>query len=244
MLEEIHHRLAGDQACRLISTQLIEAGVDIDFPVVYRSMAGLDSIAQAAGRCNRNGHLPGLGRTHIFRPSDHSSPTFVRLASNMAEQVLALHGDPMSLEAVEHFFRLFYWDRKAKWDKKLVLKKFSLDRGKGGFSFPFDFRFAEVAQDFRLIEDTGRPVIVPWGDRGQELCEELRNRPDPVGSKLLRRLQRYTVQVPFRAWETAVNRRAIEMVHARYPVLVSTETHYGKRTGLSLGDTEMQFLSI
>ncbi len=239
ILSDINHRLKGDGPCRVVSTQLIEAGVDIDFPVVYRSLAGLDSIAQAAGRCNRNGRLDGLGVTYLFRPVGYTAPAFVREATNVTEQVLPLHDDPMSLEAVESFFRLFYWDQEHRWDAKGILDRFPIVRNR---DLPFQFEFAEVGKEFRLIEDSGRPVIVPWGEEGERLCDALRGRPEPVGSKLLRQLQRYTVQIPFRTWESEVG-LSIELVHDRYPVLESPESHYDAQTGLNLENSEMQFLS-
>ena len=239
VLDTVKSRLETERPCRVVSTQLIEAGVNIDFPVVYRSLAGLDSIAQAAGRCNRNGRLDRLGKTHLFRPVGYRSPGFVREATNMTEQVLPLHDDPMSLEAVERFFRLFYWDQEHRWDAKGILDRFPIVRNR---DLPFQFDFAEVAKEFRLIEDSGRPVIVPWGEEGERLCDALRGRPEPVGSRLLRQLQRYTVQIPFRTWESEVG-LSIELVHDRYPVLESPESHYDAQTGLNLENSEMQFLS-
>jgi len=243
VLEEIKSRLDGGAACRVISTQLIEAGVDIDFPVVFRSIAGLDSIAQAAGRCNRNGTLAGMGRTCVFRPADHSPPGFVRQPASLSEQLMDLHGDVASLEAIEHFFRLLYWDcGQDRWDARGVLEHFRLDKRNPKLPFLFDFK--TVGEAFRLIEDIGRPVIVPWEQKGEALCEELRDSRLPVSAKLLRRLQRFTVQIPFRSWEPEVKARKIELVHDEYPVLVSTETSYNEKTGLITENPEMTFLSI
>lgn len=240
VLHDIDHRLKAGGPCRVVSTQLIEAGVDIDFPVVYRSLAGLDSIAQAAGRCNRSGSLEGLGKTYLFRPVGYSTPDFIKGAANVTEQILPQHDDPMSLEAIEHFFGLYYWDQEGRWDSKGILDGFPVVNDQ---HLPFQFDFKRVGRDFRLIEDSGRPVIVPWGKEGAGLCEELRNRREPVGSILLRQLQRYTVQIPFRTWETGVNERSIELVHDRYPVLVRVETHYDPKTGLNLEDPPSLFLS-
>ena len=117
VLTEIKTTLTAKQPCRVISTQLIECGVDIDFPIVYRSLAGVDSIAQAAGRCNRNG-VQKRGRTFVFRSEHEEAERYFADTANCAAQVLPLHEDPLSLDAVEHYFRLYYWDQSARWDAK------------------------------------------------------------------------------------------------------------------------------
>ena len=109
VLTNIKAALKARRICRVISTQLIECGVDIDFPTVYRSLAGVDSIAQAAGRCNRHG-AQKTGRTFVFRSEHEESERYFADTANCASQVLPLHEDPLSLDAVEHYFRLYYWD--------------------------------------------------------------------------------------------------------------------------------------
>ena len=227
-LNQIRAQLSAGRRCRVISTQLVEAGVDVDFPVVYRSLAGLDSIAQAAGRCNRNGRLK-WGQTFIFRSEHRWQEQFIADTANCASQVLPLHDDPLSLEAVEHYFRLYYWDQSSRWDTKGILQEFHLNQDR---RLPFLFGFATVGERFRLIDDQGRPVIIPWGDTGRALCAQLRNAGDVPSRQLLRRLQRYTVRVPLKLWDQHVG-RTIELVLDRYPVLTSLE-HYSERTGLTL----------
>jgi CRISPR-associated endonuclease/helicase Cas3 len=117
-LKRIRECLAKRRICRVASTQVIEAGVDVDFPVVYRALAGLDSIAQAAGRCNRNGRLPNLGRTYIFRSEHTESERFFADTAQCAGQILCLYDNPLDLRAVEHYFKLYYWDQSARWDQK------------------------------------------------------------------------------------------------------------------------------
>ena len=236
-LEAVRRQLELGLPCRVVSTQLIEAGVDVDFPVVYRSLAGLDSIAQAAGRCNRNGRL-ARGRTLVFVSEHPTAEVFLRDTTNAASQVLGLHPDPLSLEALEHYFKLYYWEQASRWDQKHILQRFRLDNDP---KLPFSFGFASVARDFALIEDTGEPVIIPWGEQGQELCEALRRRP-LADTVLLRRLQRYTVQVPRRHWREAMG-RSIELVRDRFPVLLSPQLHYSDRFGLHLNDSLPAFLN-
>lgn len=227
-LNQVRAQLSAGRRCRVIATQLVEAGVDIDFPVVYRSLAGIDSIAQAAGRCNRNGRLK-RGQTFIFRSEHRSQEQFIADTANCASQVLPLHDDPLSLEAVDHYFRLYYWDQSSRWDAKRILQEFHLNQDR---HLPFLFGFATVGERFRLIDDQGRPVIIPWGDTGRALCAQLRNVGDAPSRQLLRRLQRYTVRVPLKLWDQHIG-RTIELVLDRYPVLTSLE-HYSERTGLTL----------
>ncbi len=240
VLKTLRLRLDEGRECRVISTQLIEAGIDIDFPVVYRSLAGLDSVAQAAGRCNRNGVLEGLGRTFIFRSEHIRSERFLAETVNSAAQVLDLHDDPLSLEAVEHYFKLYYWDQSSRWDAKHILHAFDMHNDR---AFPFSFGFAGVARDFHLIESTGETVIIPWGDRGRTLGDRLRLAPGLPGRDLLRQLQRYTVQIPRRIWNQHIG-RSIELVHDRYPVLICPEMHYSEQTGLSLEEEQAVYLEV
>ncbi len=241
VLEEIRNRLDARQECRVISTQLIEAGVDVDFPVVFRSMAGIDSIAQAAGRCNRNGSLEDGGRTFVFRSEHTRSEQFFSDTAGAGAQILEIHPDPLSLEAVERYFRLYYWSQEDRWDKKQIFQEFQLDPG--GRDLPFLFNFASVARDFRLIEETGRPVIIPWGNTGRRLCEELRANYGLPDRRLLRRLQRFTIQIPLRIWNTNIG-RTIENVHDQYPVLISIISSYDQATGLKLETGASTYLEV
>lgn len=229
VLRDIRSRLEAGQTCRVISTQLVEAGVDLDFPVVYRSLAGIDSIAQAAGRCNRNGRSK-RGQTFVFRSEHTDAERFVAETANCASQVLPIYDDVLSLEAVEHYFRLYYWEQSTRWDARSILGEFHLDQDPG---LPFLFGFSTVADRFRLIEDRGMPVIVPWGRKGRTLCACLRDSRYTPDRQLLRRLQRYTVQVPRTNWENHIG-RAIEVVHDRHPVLADPGLHYSPKTGLDL----------
>jgi CRISPR-associated endonuclease/helicase Cas3 len=230
-LATIRKRLDGELPCRVVTTQLIEAGVDIDFPLVLRSQAGIDSIAQAAGRCNREGKIPAAGgQVYVFSSEHQRSERYFAGTAGVGKQILELHPDPLSLAAVQHYFQLYYWSHgDHQWDRKLILRAFSTGRRR---AFPFLLNFATCARDFRLIENTQKPVIIPWGEEGQALCDQLRVIPMPP-AKLLRRLQRYTVQIPARTWSEHINRQ-IELIHDQYPVLISPDMHYSQAFGLDL----------
>jgi CRISPR-associated endonuclease/helicase Cas3 len=229
-LAEIRLRLDDGVPCRVISTQLIEAGVDIDFPVVFRSRAGIDSIAQAAGRCNRNGKIPDAGgRVFVFESEHTDSERYFADTADFGSQILRLHADPLSLPAVESYFQLYYWGQSDRWDSKLIMHDFSMVQKP---RFPFLFDFAKCARDFQLIENTQKPVIIPWGEEGHRLCERLRAIPTPP-ARLLRQLQRYTVQIPKHQWCQHIGRQ-IELIHDQYPVLISPDMHYSDAFGLDL----------
>jgi CRISPR-associated endonuclease/helicase Cas3 len=168
----------------VISTQLIEAGVDVDFPVVFRSLAGLDAIAQAAGRCNREGRL-GRGEVQVFVPPESSPPGLLLKAEQATRELLALNAEPaLSPEMFDRFSRLLL-AKVNTWDKENIRHLLTP-------SNQLELRFREAADKFRLIDNDGLPVIVRWGD-SPDLIDKLdAGKPDRW---LLRKLQRYTVNV-------------------------------------------------
>ncbi|EGV28561.1 CRISPR-associated HD domain protein [Thiorhodococcus drewsii AZ1] len=234
-LVEIRAHLRNDEPCRVVSTQLIEAGVDVDFPVVYRAIGGIDAIAQAAGRCNREGRST-LGVTWVFEPDETEHPIprgHLRRTADAAREILSLHDDILALDAIEAYFRLHYWQHQDQWDKQEILASFNW----GHRELPFLFDFATVAKRFQFIADTQKTVIVPWGETSQTLIEQLRfthrmRLPPPAG--IARRLQRYSVTIPQFEWKNALAWGIIELLHGRFAVLVSPELHYDQNTGLCL----------
>lgn len=230
ILAEVRTRLTDGLPARVISTQLIEAGVDVDFPVVFRALAGLDSIAQAAGRCNRNGKLPTSGTTYIFRPEDQRGEAYFRETAQVAHQLIDLHPDLLGQEAIRHYFDLYYYQQSKRWDSKGILDDFRLDRNSP--KLPFHFQFSEVAQKFRLIEDWQVPIIIPFDDKARELLDQLRNPAIPLHRQLFRALQRYTVQIPPRLRDE--NLGSIETLRdGDFHALVSVDLHYSQHFGLT-----------
>jgi CRISPR-associated endonuclease/helicase Cas3 len=211
--------------CLVVSTQLIEAGVDIDFPVVYRAMAGLDSIAQAAGRCNREGRLD-RGRVFLF-DTEVDPRGELRLRRQVGTEVAGLHGDLLSLEAMDEFFRLHYWMRSGEWDKEEILELFAITGGGP------HFQFRQAAERYRLIPDIQEPVIVPYDQRGRELIDELRCGSEPPGRDFNRRAQRYVVNMY--AWQLAQLREscAVTQYHEAFWVLENA-AKYDQEIGLRL----------
>ena len=160
-LDVVRDRLRDGAHVRLIATSLVEAGVDLDFRVVWRAEAGLESIIQAAGRCNREGRAE-MGDVFVFKPSDeegHKPPPEVGQFADAARGVMQTHlDDPMSLDAINDYFRKLYWFIKGDdaLDAKDILRLLR-ERGRS-----LDFPFETIAGEFRLIETAMAPVIVPW----------------------------------------------------------------------------------
>lgn len=192
VLGSIRERLKAGAAVRLVATSLIEAGVDISFPLVLRAEAGLDQIAQAAGRCNREGELgEGLGLVETFETPDRRLPPEIAQRAAAGRTALRQGGDPLSGEAVAAFFKELYTLKGELAEALDAPGIMAAIRERAG---SLDFPFATVAQRFRVIEDAMAPIIVPWGDEARELARALEHAPRIGG--IARRLQPYTVGVP------------------------------------------------
>jgi len=203
-LDEIKASLREGRPTRVISTQLVEAGVDLDFPVVYRAVAGLDSVAQAAGRCNREGLL-SQGKVFVFMPESKIPAGHLRQAAGIGQQLL-LEGcdDPLAPERFELFFRQFYWLRGERLDREGILDLLGNDP-------ELRISFRTAAKRFRLIDEgASSPVVVHYGE-GLSLIDLLRHQGPERW--LMRRLQRYTVNLPRHIHSRLVAEGAIEEVH-------------------------------
>lgn len=247
MLADIRVALAAERPVRLVATSLVEAGVDLDFPEVWRAEAGLDSLAQAAGRCNREGKLP-VGRTVLFEAADQKLPPIFRQSVDAMKEALRHHGDdPLGLDAVRQYFRTLYW---AKGEDALDAGKLDGERypiiaavreSFDARSLKLDTPFASIAAAFHIIEDTMDPVIVPWrrGSDPEEvprLLAALRSATRPPGA-VLRRLQQFTVSVPERTRLAMIASGAVQPVSPDYGdrfVALVADTLYDDQTGLSL----------
>ncbi len=167
-LKKIQERLKANLPCRVVSTQLVEAGVDLDFPVVFRAEAGFDSIAQAAGRCNREGLLE-LGLTYIFETEETPPPGLLRAAAQAGKELFPSYPDPLAPKAIEAYFRLLYWSQKNNWDKHGVMEKTNFDSNRGRALL----QFREVAKEFRMIRDDQLPILIPYGQEAAVLWQRL-----------------------------------------------------------------------
>jgi len=187
VLAQVLEELKSKAPCRLVTTQVVEAGVDIDFPVVMRAMGPLDSIIQAAGRCNREGHLE-RGHVIVFEPAeDHLPRGAYKIGTNLARIVLKQYGSDLGAPAAaRHYFERLYdtvdLDREGVQDKRKRLDYVATDKA------------------FKMIRDNQVSVIVQYGhskkrkevDRILDDLEQYRVRPRDA----LRKLQPYLVHIP------------------------------------------------
>lgn len=230
MRKGLNARYSGStEPLRVVSTQIIEAGVDADFPVVYRALAGLDSIAQAAGRCNREGRLAEYGQVHVVvRPIPRLLKQLQTAADTTRTLLAQGLSDPLAPDAFERYFQLFYsrQDRDAHRIVELLE-----DRDN-----QLHFSFKTAAEKFRLIDDAGQEtLLVPLN----EIVGGHEQLPGLIGQLaagntdrwLLRQLQRYVVNVhaPFA--------RELERSRATTPLpggwlLLTDITRYDARFGL------------
>lgn len=198
VLDEVRERLKDRRPCRLVSTQVVEAGVDIDFPVVFRAMGPLDRILQAAGRCNREAKLDGLGRVVVFRPAEGGTPRGAyAVATGHTVTVLAREG--FSIDDPASIGPWFEW----------LYKTLSTDR-EGIQKLRAKLDYGEVARKFQMIEDDTEDVVVPYGSDGErararQAVVDLRAKRGSA-RELMRKLQPYVVAVRHRDISRAVAR--------------------------------------
>jgi CRISPR-associated endonuclease/helicase Cas3 len=189
-LKEIEQRLKDKQPCRVVSTTVMEAGIDLDFPVGYRALTGLDSINQAAGRVNRE-MKRGVSEMFVFEPKSEfikKTPSFLKQTAEVARMVLRDHAAaPISIPAIEAFFAQLYnlQDPNISFDYKRILECFDSPDGR--------FSFATAARAFHIIEDETETVIIPFSKEAERLIEELKYTEYPFST--LRKLQPYTVSI-------------------------------------------------
>lgn len=186
VLEEVRRRLKDELPCRVVSTQLIEAGVDVDFPCVYRAATGIDSIAQAAGRCNRNGLSDTPRRVFVFQfPEEFRCGFFKQAAQSAAKLFDRFTGKMTAPECVREYFADFFWKNEQRMDAAGILA--ICTRAQRG-----DIQFKDIAE-FQMIESATIPIVVALEQSAVQLVRSLAFAPRK--GRILRKLQQYTVQV-------------------------------------------------
>jgi CRISPR-associated endonuclease/helicase Cas3 len=233
-LKEIERRLAAGLPCHVVSTQVIEAGVDLDFPFVMRAMAPLDSIIQAAGRCNREGRLPQKGRVLVFEPEGGGIPQGAyRTGADVTRALLRAGGlDPNTPEVARRYFQSLFG--AADPDAERIQQR------RRSFDYP------AVARDFRMIDDdTYSAVVTTYGDaearrRLNDDLDRLRSGT-PDARELRRRLQPYVVGL---RWQQAERLRRDGLIDDVRPGYGIWRGGYDAVRGLVLGDLEPDALVI
>lgn len=219
-IETIKTALQDDrqQIIRVVATQLIEAGVDIDFPVVYRQEAGLDSILQAAGRCNREGKL-GISTTHVFSlRGEHQLPSGYISQANNARLNMVGQFDWFAPATMRNYFAQLF-ARTQSFDKKQI----------GTLLYkPNEMQFQEAAERFRLIEDETTSIFIKC-DHSNAFIEELRHKGPSY--PVLKKLSQYAVSVRQKDFMILQNAGALEEPFEGIWIL-SQESQYDDKVGL------------
>lgn len=219
-IEEVKKALVNpsNNIIRVVSTQLVEAGVDIDFPIVFRQEAGLDSVLQAAGRCNREGKY-ALCTTHVFSlTKERPLPKGDMMDANNARKSLGTDKDWFAPSTMTNYFRQLYC-RKSSFDIKGI---------KNLLYHPETVMFETAAKAFQLIEDGGISIIITWKN-SNELINKLQH--NGLSYALMKELSKYSVTVYYSDFEALKKTHAIrEVIDGVF--IADQQTQYDERLGL------------
>lgn len=249
---QVRQRLDQGLPVMCISTQLIEAGVDVDFASVIRFLAGLDSIAQAAGRCNRNG-LSKTATVYVINPEHESIDllTDIKVGRDKARRVLEEDFDDLlAPDAIKQYFKYYFFDRAKDMTYPIKDKHLGLDDnmlnllsnnpmniGKDGQSHLLKQSFMTAGKAFKAIDSPTQAVIVQYGDEGKKLVAELCRVAKEFDVKkyrqLLKQAQKYSVNVFPNVWRQLLAADAVHEIQPGEAVYFLKEVHYSDEFGLS-----------
>lgn len=199
-LDEIRERLKSGKTCRVVSTSLIEAGVDVDFPRVFREMAGLDSILQAAGRCNREGKRSAESSIVTVFESENKVNKLIAVNRDAAEETVRDWTQPNTTSTIERYFKA-YRDFLRNDDKSGVIT--ASEKGISGCGLPFEW----IAKEFKLIDQNTFAVYIPIGE-SKELVSRLRE--GERSRELYRKAGMYSVSIYENHFNALINASAAE----------------------------------
>ena len=199
-LDEIRERLKSGKTCRVVSTSLIEAGVDVDFPRVFREMAGLDSILQAAGRCNREGKRSAESSIVTVFESENKVNKLIAVNRDAAEETVRDWTQPNTTSTIERYFKA-YRDFLRNDDKSGVMT--ASEKGISGCGLPFEW----IAKEFKLIDQNTFTVYISVGE-GKELISRLRE--GERSRELYRKAGMYFVSIYENHFNALINAGAAE----------------------------------
>lgn len=225
VLDEIRKRLDENKPCRVVSTSLVEAGVDIDFPTVYRAISGIDSILQAGGRCNReNKWNSAESVVHIFNTDEVLS--YQQTNTDAAMAVIKKYCDKIYLpEAIKMYFDDLYYYRDIDKTHKVFDKKDIIH-------CLTNLEFETVSQRFKMIENDTKALYI-CTDENKEEINQLRN--GNYTKELFRSLQKYVVNLYERDFNKLNEVCAIEYVDNSFYILADNK-YYSSKSGITFPD--------
>lgn len=192
VLDEIRKRLQKNEKCILVSTSLVEAGVDLDFQSVYRELAGMDSMIQAAGRCNREGRRNvEKSKVFIFQFEEKESVLGQKQQIDVAKSLIVDDRELAEMETVTKYFEMLYHIKGDSLDKKKILDEFTNKNAK--------YNFAKVGKEFKLIEQNTKIVFIKCEDAAKEIHQELQNKGFTRAG--MRKASRYCITVYDKTFE-------------------------------------------
>ena len=229
LLSVIRKRLQEGKPCKLISTSLVEAGVDFDFPTVYRELAGIDSMIQAAGRCNREGKRPrDMSKTVIFTLEKEENiriPQSLKLPIEVANQVSEEYEDIASPEAIETYFKQLYYFKGESLDVKDIIGQ--MEEGVKSRLFPF----ATVSRQFRLIENDKKTIFIDKEPEAKQIVERIRRGEH--SRQLVREAGQYCVSIYNNDFENLNGAGRLEAIEMDFYLLRNKE-QYTEQKGFEI----------
>ena len=252
ILKEVRKRLEQGLPVLCISTQLIEAGVDVDFASVIRFLAGLDSIAQAAGRCNRNG-LRDMATVHVVNPIDEKIDLLkdIKTGRDKAQRVLGEgFDDLLAPDAIKQYFKYYFYDRADEMTYPISAKQFKRDDnllnllsnnpkniGRSENSGLLQQSFMTAGKAFKAIDSPTQAVIVPYNKEAKHLIAELGRIAKEFDVKtyrqLLKQAQKFSVNVFPNIWKRLQAENAVHEIQQGEAIYYLDEKYYSDDFGLS-----------
>ena len=253
-IRDLRRQLESDEDVVCVSTQLIEAGVDVDFKTVIRLMAGMDSIAQAAGRCNRNGKMEGLGQVFLMRCKEEALGSLRDIREGRECTLRILREDPKNVDQltepklIERFYEYYFFGRRGEMSYPIPPGRSFIElmstnknaaaeyRRANGAAYDGLLRqsFSDASKKFHVVEEQTVGIIVPYRDSAH-LIESLLDATDPLEFKqILRRIQPFTVNLHERQFDELRRAGALTEIIAESEIYLLNSAFYDETFGLNM----------